>query len=243
MALNAILSDIHSNLAAFEAVLAHMDEAQCDAAYCLGDIVGYGGNPNECIERVCARGMRSLMGNHDAAVIGRLDTSGFKWEASEAVLWTRIVLTAENFTFLLHLPERIQLGTTALLVHGAPEDSNRYIIGRQDLFWHVQHLRRRVGLEVCFFGHTHIPLLATDNRVHLGCCEPIHLDGPGPFLVNPGSVGQPRDGNPRASYVLWDDERHTVRFVRVPYDVKASQQEIRRRGLPVSLAERLEVGV
>ncbi len=242
MALYAVLSDIHGNLAALEAVLAHIDAAGCDAVFCLGDIVGYGGNPNECVERVCARDIRSVLGNHDAAVIGRLDTAAFSWEASEAVLWTRLVLTAENFTFLLHLSDRIVVGESALLVHGAPEDRDRYILGRQDLFWHVRRLRRHPGLEICFFGHTHIPLLATDNKVHLATGTPLSLDGAGPYLVNPGSVGQPRDGNPRASFVLWDDARRTLEFVRVPYDVQASQREIRRRGLPPSLAERLEVG-
>lgn len=242
MALNAVISDIHGNLAALEAVLDHVDAVGCDRVYCLGDIVGYGGSPNECVDLICRRDVRSVLGNHDAAVIGRLDTSTFSWEASEAVMWTRLVLTAENFAFLLHLADRILVGASALLVHGAPEDRDRYILGRQDLFWHVRRLRRHTGLEVCFFGHTHIPLLATDNRVYLAGAEPLPLAGSGPFLINPGSVGQPRDGNPRASFVLWDDAERTVEFVRVSYDVEASQREIRRRGLPRSLAERLEVG-
>jgi len=243
MAVHAILADIHGNLAALQAVLRAVDARGCDAAYCLGDIVGYGASPNECVELMIARGMRCIMGNHDAAVVGRLDTSGLSWEASEAVLWTRVVLTADHFAFLLHLPDRILVGSRALLVHGTPEECDRTILGRRDLFDHVRRLRRFSGLEICFFGHTHIPLLASDNRVHLGVTEPLPLDGPGPYMINPGSVGQPRDGNPCAAFALWDDGARTVTFVRVPYDIASSQQAIRRWGLPSSLAERLEVGV
>ena len=239
----AIITDIHGNLAALEAVFARIDLVGCDAVFCLGDLVGYGGNPNECVAMVRRRGVRSIMGNHDAAVVGRTDTEAFNWEAGEAVLWTRIVLTAENFTYLLHLPERLAIGTRVLLVHGTPEDRDRYILDRQDLTGHLRRLRDQEGLEICFFGHTHIPLLASENCVHLACREPLRVDGAGPYLVNPGSVGQPRDGNPNASFVLWDDARRTVQFVRVPYDIEASQHAILRWGLPSSLADRLDVGV
>jgi predicted phosphodiesterase len=243
MSVIAIMSDIHGNLAALQAVLRVIDDMGCDAAYCLGDIVGYGASPNECVETVVERGMRSIMGNHDAAVVGRLDTSHFSWEASEAVTWTRIVLTAENFAYLLHLPDRMLVGSHAVLVHATPEDCDSNILGCRDLFQQIRRLRRHPGVEICFFGHTHIPLLAAENRVHLGCTEALHLDGPGPYLINPGSVGQPRDGNPLASFALWDDAERTVTFRRVKYDVESAQRAIRRWGLPTSLAERLEVGV
>ncbi len=237
-----IFSDIHGNLEALQAVLAELDSRHVDMKICLGDLVGYGPDPNECVEIVREQAQVILAGNHDHAAIGRVDTSYFNLYARQAVEWTARHLTPESKAFLESLPFEEYLDDFTV-VHATPEDPRRwdYLTSVGDA---LRNFPKFKG-QVCFVGHSHVPIVVALRSN--GTCE-VERDNPLSFrpgdryIVNVGSVGQPRDMNPDAAFAIYDDVAKEYELCRVPYDVAATQEKIIRAGLPYFLAERLGRG-
>jgi diadenosine tetraphosphatase ApaH/serine/threonine PP2A family protein phosphatase len=232
----ALLSDIHSNLEALDAVLEALPEV--DRILVLGDIVGYGPDPNAVIQRLRSVKARAVRGNHDQAMLdpGILDL--FNPHAAAAGLWTRDVITTENMGYLTSLPLYGRLGRHRM-VHGSPRKPYiwEYILDELQAL----EILVRLGARYCFFGHTHLPRIFTESGEQVpDGTEWIEL--PASALVNPGSVGQPRDGNPDAAFAVVDLSVPAVRFSRVPYDVATTQSKIRAAGLPEVEAARLALG-
>ncbi len=242
----AVLSDVHSNLPALEAVLAAVDETAPDEIWCLGDIVGYGADPDACTELIRERCAVSLLGNHDLAVLGTLDISTFSDAAKAAVEWTREVAGAATLEFLGGLEPAMTHAGTALY-HASPRDPIwEYVLSIEQAEAGFDAQAERIAL----IGHSHVSLFfnrpegARPGYAHgaqAGDGAGLHLDD-GAWLLNPGSVGQPRDGDPRAAWLQLDTEELTAGFHRTPYDVEAAAASIRAAGLPEPLAERLQSG-
>jgi len=243
----AVISDIHSNLQAFEAVLAAIEESEAEEVWCLGDLVGYGAEPDACTALARERCAVCLVGNHDLAVLGALDVSAFSETAKAAVEWTRGVAAQETTEFLAGLRPSLSRQGFGLF-HASPRDPVwEYVLTVDQAEAGLDAQAERVGL----IGHSHVALFFTRPA---GSSRPGQATGAqagegaelaiadGGWLLNPGSVGQPRDGDPRAAWLELDTERWSARFHRTPYDVEAAASAIRRAGLPGSLAERLSVG-
>lgn len=237
-----VISDIHANLTALEAVLA--DAGVVEAAWCLGDIVGYGPDPNECVERIRQLPkLKCIIGNHDAAVLRQIDVSTFNHEARQAVQWTRSVITADNLDFLGSLPERLEPGRVTL-AHGSPRHPVwEYLMDKRNATQNFEHFTT----EFCFVGHTHIPLIfslpedASSAEVILPQPNSETMLIPR-AIVNPGSVGQPRDRDPRAAYAVFDDETAAWEYRRIAYDIPAVQARMYAANLPERHALRLTGG-
>jgi diadenosine tetraphosphatase ApaH/serine/threonine PP2A family protein phosphatase len=237
----AVLSDIHANLAALDAVRGDLPDV--DEIWVLGDIVGYGPQPNEVIAALQEMGARSVMGNHDGATIGQVDVSWFNADAARAIRWTAEVVDENARAYLAALPE-VRRDGELTAVHGSPRDPTwEYIAGPDVATANLGSFDTRI----CLHGHTHVPIVfrADDGRA---VAVPATPEAPvsvqaGRALVNPGSVGQPRDGNPAASYLVIDTAARTAEFRRVSYDVGATQRLMRDAGLPPRLAERLRYGL
>lgn len=240
----AVISDIHGNLEALEAVLADVPVG-VDRVYCLGDVIGYGANPNECCDLVREWEMPVISGNHDLAVTDlSTDLAWFNPVAAAAVRWTREQLTEENAAFLLSRPRMMQ-ERGALFVHGSVRDPDEYIINTSSERENLALLKAEYpGVRVCFFGHTHVKAVTPSPNGSAVGTGVLDLEAGGPYLVNPGSVGQPRDGDTFASYVLAEDEPDGTKAVYrfVEYDVEKAQAGIRAAGLPGMLADRLAAG-
>jgi diadenosine tetraphosphatase ApaH/serine/threonine PP2A family protein phosphatase len=236
----AVLSDIHSNLAALDAVRDDLPEV--DEVWVLGDIVGYGPQPNEVIARLQEMGARSVMGNHDGAAIGQVDIGWFNPDAARAIRWTAETVDENARAYLAALPEVRREGELTA-VHGSPRDPTwEYITDSQVATANLASFDTRL----CLHGHTHVPIVwrAEDGQVAAvpsAPGAPVAVDT-GRLLANPGSVGQPRDGNPAASYMVIDTERGIAEFRRVRYDIGATQRLMGEAGLPARLAERLSYG-
>lgn len=237
-----IVADIHGNLAAFESVLADM--GRVDALWCLGDLVGYGPEPNECIERLREFDHECVIGNHDLAAIGRLDMSDFNPDAAAAAEWTARALTERSRQYLSALPQKVVVEPFTL-VHGSP---------RQPAWEYITHEGRaqanfdQFATPGCLVGHTHVPALylqePAGGRVLgrlPGPGERFQIDGQR-LIANPGGVGQPRDGDPRAAYALYDSDSRVLEWRRVGYPIPAVQQRMRDLGLPHRLVERIAFG-
>lgn len=238
-----IVSDIHSNVVALDTVL--RDMGPVDALWCLGDVVGYGPNPNECIESLLAQPHLDacLTGNHDAAVLGTVSVADFNAAAQQAVLWTREQLTAGSRQFLAQRPARKVADGEFTLAHGSPRDPIWEYIADT-----ASARANFVCFEtpVCLVGHTHVPAvfaLGEDGRVRLlSHGARLALRDGRRYIVNPGSVGQPRDSDPRAAYAVFDGEHGILEFRRVAYDIAETQQRMRAARLPARLIERLDYG-
>jgi diadenosine tetraphosphatase ApaH/serine/threonine PP2A family protein phosphatase len=237
----AILSDVHGNLEALRAVLA--DAApRTDALVCLGDIVGYGADPVPCLETVAARAMTTVGGNHEHAVAGLLDLAWFNPYARAAAEWTGQRLDGDHQRYLRALPLVAELGD-ATLVHASPArpEAWDYLVEAEDGFEAFAAFASRL----CFVGHSHRPAVWS-----LGSWGPafaagwidVDLEAGRRYIVNVGSVGQPRDGDARAAYAIWDVEARRIEGRRVAYDVATTRDKILRAGLPKFLADRLSVG-
>jgi diadenosine tetraphosphatase ApaH/serine/threonine PP2A family protein phosphatase len=239
----AVVSDIHSNLHALEAVLAAIDAETPDELWCLGDLVGYGPRPNECCAIVAERADFCLGGNHDLAVRGTIDLEEFGGDAAVAARWTREVLEPPAQEILSRLePEGIVRGVS--LFHGSARDSIwEYVLNDEAAVATFELTRSPLVL----VGHSHVALQIVQSDDELsGSVAPagteVELAGVR-ALLNPGSVGQPRDSDPRAAYLLLDLEAQRATFHRVEYDVERTQREMREAGLPEMLAARLELGL
>jgi len=240
-----ILGDIHSNISALRAVLERMDEAGVDTLVSVGDVVGYGAAPSECIELLRERGAVVVKGNHDAACVNELDERTFNPYARAAVAWTRTAISDEEKRWLKGLPLVATL-EHCQVAHGTlhrPELFD-YILSLSDADPSLDEMTR----PVCFVGHSHIPLtvmrFADDpGRTAYTCDTEVDLSETIKALINVGSVGQPRDENPLTAYVLFDSERRRSELLRIPYDVEAEVARIAEAGLPRVLGERLRIGV
>ena len=244
---NLVISDLHANEEALSAVLRRAENEQIDRLICLGDFVGYGARPNEVVEMIREYPGEALYvrGNHDRVAVGYDDGSEFNHAALAAALWTRDSLTDENRRFLEELPlGPTEDGEGIMLCHGSPHDEDEYLFTDLDA--------ARIFLEseapVILLGHTHLPtvfeldLEAMLTGHLINDSRRIELDLSCRYLVNPGSVGQPRDRNPLASFAILDTEVRTVEFIRVPYDIASTQRSIIEAGLPRILADRLGFG-
>jgi predicted phosphodiesterase len=237
----AVVSDVHSNLAALEAVLAAIDASPPDEIWCLGDVVGYGPRPNECCEIVAARAEICLGGNHDLAVRGTIDLAEFSGDAAVAARWTRDVLDEPSRAFLDGLDPQGERGGVAMY-HGSARDPVwEYVLSDEA----AAATLALSPLPLVLVGHSHVALeIAWVDDTLTGGLAPRGTEVPleGRVLLNPGSVGQPRDGDPRAAYLVLDLERGTGTFHRVDYDIERTQAEMRSAGLPETLAARLGGG-
>lgn len=242
-----ILSDMHANWDAFEVVLRRARRKRIDAVLVLGDLVGYGAAPNQVVEAVRKLGPRLhvVRGNHDKVAAG-LDTgSNFNHTALAAAHWTGERLTGPNLRYVRDLPEGpVEVAPGLAICHGSPLDEDMYVFSDGDAF----EIFSSFELPVTFFGHTHIPSIFSlvGRRLEVaalrGTSGRILLDPRGRYLINPGSIGQPRDRDPRASYMTYDSDRGVVRWYRVPYPIPNAQRRILKAGLPHPLADRLAVG-
>ena len=240
----AVLSDVHSNLEALDAVLASVDDAGPDEMWVLGDIVGYGADPAAVVEQLRARGARLLAGNHDLAAVDRFDARWFNSVAALAIRWTAEAMNDEALAVLRRLEPRVGGDGSPLLVHGSVVDPvAEYVTNERTAVASFE----AEPFKLCFFGHTHLPMIFsnTQGRVDqdtLTDGDVVSLTPGARYMVNPGSVGQPRDRDPRASWLLYDADAVTVRVNRVGYDIARAQEKIRAAGLPEVLADRLAVG-
>lgn len=238
-----IVSDIHANLEALDAVLAHLDHDAPDLLVCLGDFVGYGPDPNGCVDRLRPRLRTAVIGNHDQAAVGARSIDDFNLYAQEAIVWTQRMLADGCRAYLSALGQRDEL-EGLLLVHGSPRQPvDEYIpdtrTARASFLAHA--------FRVALVGHTHQPAVFTEsnNRVSArGLLPevPLVLKPTHRYIINVGSVGQPRDGDPRAAYVVFDTGELSATLHRVPYPIEETQRKMEAAGLPIPLIERLAVG-
>ncbi|PID81512.1 hypothetical protein CSB20_02595 [bacterium DOLZORAL124_64_63] len=239
----AVISDIHSNWQALQTVWRAIVDAECDQVICLGDVVGYGARPAECLRFVREKGWTWIQGNHDALVGDRDLSLPFNPISLMAVEHNRDLLSPEEQRFLRELPWRQHPREGLFLAHGSYRDRDRYLLHHAHCQDEAGHLRQRHGGGgVCFFGHTHQPVISDDTGFRSLKEGAVRLDPNAMTLINPGSVGQPRDWDPRAAYAIWDTEVGTIDLQRLPYDVEAARREILDAGLPARLGDRLLQG-
>ena len=240
----AIIADIHSNLAAFTAVLADIDQrGGVDEIWCLGDVVGYGPDPHQCIELLRQHNPVCVAGNHDWAAVGKLNLAEFNPDAAAACRWTTQQLTPEDTEYLENLPLVIEKDDFTL-VHGSPREPIwEYLISVSSAKENFAYFHS----QFCLVGHSHVPLVFRLNET--GACSFSQFSANiglvlarSRLIINPGGVGQPRDGDPRASYAILDSEARMVRLYRVAYDIGATQASMVRHNLPIRLVSRLSYG-
>ena len=236
----AILSDIHANLEALEAVLADARARKCTNFVCLGDVVGYNANPGECVKRIRELDCPVVKGNHDEAASIVAPSGDFNEVAERAIAWTRDRLTDQDKEWLRELPlqKRVRDFT---IVHATLDTPGQwgYVFNNLDAAASFTYQRTNV----CFFGHTHVPMVfIRDESVRRERVEHVRIEPGKKYFINMGSVGQPRDGNWRAAYCIYDTESNLVQQFRVKYDLAAVQKKITEAGLPRILSERLAIG-
>lgn len=241
----AIISDVHGNLEALSAVLARIDDLGVENVVCLGDIVGYGADPDRCTELVIGRTSAAVRGNHDKAAAGLLTLRYFNEMARKAIVWTRTTLHQDNREKLKRLPSGpLLVGSGFLICHGSPCDEEEYILTATAATRAFSLMARKYpATGVCFFGHTHVALAIEDALTVLECEQGIELRGDRSYLINPGSVGQPRDRVPSASFGVYDEQSFRYQQYRVAYRIEDAQKKIIVTGLPERLAARIAVGV
>lgn len=237
----AIISDIHSNLEALERILSALEIENIEKFICLGDLVGYGANPNECVERVKELTDLVIAGNHDYASCGMTDTKYFNPVAKRAISWTESVLTEENKEYIKNLGLTLKI-KDAFFVHSSPSEPAtwQYIFSLDDAIFEFQYFEEKI----CFIGHSHIAFAIRERGRRYSVVEwkefPINTNAR--YIINVGSVGQPRDLDPRACCVVFDNERKSIKFIRSEYDIEKAQKKILDAGLPRFLADRLKHG-
>ena len=230
----AIISDIHSNLEALTKAFELVDQEPVNEVVCLGDVVGYGANPNECVDLVRSRCRTVLRGNHDAAAVNPANAESFTKNARIAAEWTRQQLSDENKKFLEGLPYTSSRDGI-LFVHSSPyqPESWFYVLSEEDLEVAFQNFSE----QICFIGHSHFPGIFSEE----GPAKAVNRGTR--FLVNVGSIGQPRDGNPKLSFGIFDTEKWNYRNIRSEYAIQAAAEKILRAGLPRALSDRLAMGM
>jgi predicted phosphodiesterase len=240
----AIISDIHANIEALEAVFADIESQEISSVICLGDIVGYGANPNECVELIRKKCPVTLMGNHDAAALNKLSTEHFNIHAKIAIDWTIKELTASSMAYLESLPVTIEQNDTSF-VHATPYEPKMwyYITSLEEAAFNFQYFRSTK----CLIGHTHIPIIiGFDGKREVFVHQENILNyaaTPGSrYIINVGSVGQPRDRNPAACYGIIDEEAKTYSYRRVEYDIAKTQAKMKKIHMPEFLISRLKDG-
>lgn len=238
----AVLADIHSNLQALNAVLERARDAEVDRYVCLGDIVGYNANPRECLDIVRELEPEAVIrGNHDEYVASEMELTGFNPQAAHVVKWTRNHISDEQKEWLLSLPYQHSLNTKVTLVHATLDMPAKwgYIFDK----WHAAASFNYQRTQLCFFGHTHLPVVFDKfGQINTLNYQEIQLEPAHKYLVNVGSVGQPRDGDPRASFAVYDEDERKIFLHRVEYDLETCQQEIYDADLPQRCALRLVRG-
>ena len=238
-----IISDIHSNLEAFEKVLDVLSKEKIDRYVCVGDIVGYGADPKACIEITKDLNPLVVVGNHDSACVGKTSLSYFNPRAKEAVIWTKDVLEPMYIAYLNTLDLVLEEEGAFTLVHGTLEDpeSFNYMVDR----FLAKQSFEKMHTQLLFVGHSHIPGIfeLKNNKIRYFLKPKIKLSTGVSYIVNAGSVGQPRDGDNRACFVIYDTDKNTIEINRVEYDMDSAQKKILEKGLPSALAYRLTKGV
>ena len=241
----AIIADIHANLTAFTAVLEDIKHrGEVEEVWCLGDVVGYGPDPHQCLELLRQYKHVCVAGNHDWAAIGKLSLSEFNPDAAAACRWTAQQLSPEDVDYLEGLPQVIEKGDFTL-VHGSPREPIwEYLLSVSSARENFAHFHS----QFCLVGHSHVPSIFKYTETG-GCSfSPFQVNiglvlGKSRLIINPGGVGQPRDGDPRASYALFDSEAKMVRLYRVPYDIGSTQAKMVKQNLPMRLVARLNYGL
>ena len=236
----AIIADIHANLEAFEVVLEDIKSQNCTHIACLGDVVGYNANPKECLDIVRSMNIPCVKGNHDEYCSSEEHLEGFNPAAAEAVNWTRKQLTDEDRQWLRDL-RYTRMVTSFTIVHATLDGPQRWGYVFDKLAAAASFTYQNTAL--CFFGHTHVPVaFMRDSMVRGGTYSKFKAEPGKKYFVNVGAVGQPRDGNPKAAYVVYDVYESTIELRRLDYDIPKAQAKIRAAGLPERLAERLDYG-
>ncbi|MEW6511266.1 MAG: metallophosphoesterase family protein [Bacteroidota bacterium] len=230
----AIISDIHSNLQALKAAFSRIDAEGIKEVYCLGDIVGYGGNPNECVASVRERCSYVVLGNHDLAAIDTTQAEYFTAPGRTAAIWTNGTLATEHRDFLANLPMKC-VEDSCTLVHASPDSPGgwQYVLSLQIARRQFDHFTT----DLCLIGHTHVPAVCGEDLKTFVFKRGMR------FIVNVGSVGQPRDGNPQLSFGILDTEAWTYENIRADYDIEGAAAAILKAGLPPVLAARLSQGL
>ncbi len=238
----ALLSDIHGNLEALTAVLRDIVSQKADKIYCLGDVIGYGSEPSACLDLVNTYCEVKIMGNHEYVILGMESTKGYTHVAKVSSEWTRNQLTDEEIAIISTFRMDYTEGDM-YFVHSSPYEPKRwhYILSPEEAAVAFEHLQQRL----CFHGHSHIPLIYSEKEGHLPRERAGHSflpDTESRYLINIGSVGQPRDNDPRACYVIYDTAENEALYRRVEYDIKTTQQKMAKAQLPEMLIDRLAVG-
>jgi predicted phosphodiesterase len=243
-----ILADMHGNWTALQTVLEHASSEGYDEALVLGDLVGYGAEPNQVVAAIrdLAGPARVIRGNHDKVVAGLDDGASFNPTALPAAQWPREELSDDNLTYVRELQEGpVIIDEDLVICHGSPLDEDEYLLSAAE----AEDVFESQAAQVTFFGHTHLPSSFTysaagvEGRLLEGARLAVPLEPESRYLLNPGSVGQPRDRDPRASFMIFDRDEQTAHLYRLDYPVTESQEKIRRAGLPEILADRLVLGI
>jgi predicted phosphodiesterase len=243
-----LVSDVHSNIEAFDACMERANSAGFDSVLCCGDLVGYGPNPNEAVDRIRDLDTTCIRGNHDRVASGQDNADDFNAHARAAAYWTRDALTPETRQYLLELPVGpYDLGSGAQLVHGAVTHEDDYVMSEM----HAVESFELTDAHLTFFGHTHYPCVFScdlDGNVQLEIPRSeddyltVELRKNVQYMINPGSVGQPRDNDTRSSFAIWDGDRSRIEFHRVKYPFEVTQEKMKAVGLPQYLIDRLRFG-
>lgn len=239
-----IFSDVHANLEAFDAVLSAITEEHIDQIIFLGDIVGYGAQPNEVVDRLKQLKPDAMIrGNHDKVIAGIEDGGDFQDLAQTSAMWSRRQIRPDNEAYLRCMPQGPMTLDEVEISHGSPHDEDFYILSH----WDARLILHRSGSWIVFYGHTHLPMIYSTKSIFSQCypaddesCYTLSEDKQ--YLINPGSVGQPRDLNPKASFAILDTDENIICIKRVRYDIRAAQRSIREAGLPAWHADRLAIG-
>jgi len=241
-----LITDIHANYTALKVALEYLTMAGVDKILCLGDLVGYGAEPSECISAIKDKpNVYCIAGNHDRQVIGDKDPRMRK-TATKVLEWTADNISPSNARYLKQLPQGLTVDDAFIMVHGSLVERDAYILTPQEISKNLQcMINDFAGMRICFFGHTHIPMLIGTKAVitDLRETKSFQLDRNDIYLINPGSVGQPRDKCPLASFGIFDADHWTMTYIRKPYDIPKAQRAIIDNGLPEKFARRLSVGV
>ncbi|MFH1024466.1 MAG: metallophosphoesterase family protein [Planctomycetota bacterium] len=240
-----VIADVHANLEALQAVLAHFEREKVDEVLCCGDIVGYNADPEACLKLVRERCRAVIRGNHDRYATGER-IENVRESVHDASIWTSRTLPEADLAYLRGLSDLRLHDDRFLIVHGSPRDRDEYILTREAILDNLTLLRQRfLGISVCFFGHSHLPMVIGAGMVRVGftTSTTVPIEKFTTYLINPGSVGQPRDRCPLASCGIFDAGEMTFRVERISYDVEATRKKIFDAGLDPSFAERLKYGI